>query len=65
MLSHHSDMANVDLGWEVDGQMQPVESVSAMLKVIPSKTIEDSGTFWTWENKVKTYGNHCLGKYVC
>jgi NAD(P)-dependent dehydrogenase (short-subunit alcohol dehydrogenase family) len=46
------DMANIDLGWEVDGIMTAQESVSAMIKVIESKGIEDSGTFWTWENKV-------------
>jgi hypothetical protein len=45
-------MANIDLGWTVEGQMTPEESVSAVLKVIPSKNLEDSGTFWTWENKV-------------
>jgi len=45
-------MANIDLGWEVKGQLTPEESVSAMIPVIVSKGIEDSGTFWTWENKV-------------
>ena len=53
MLMHHArDMANIDLGWEVDGIMTPQESVSAMIKVIESKGIQHSGTFWTWENKV-------------
>ena len=47
-----SDMANIDLGWDVEGQMTAEESVSAMLKVIPSKGYRESGTFWTWENKV-------------
>ncbi|KAH0398268.1 NAD(P)-binding protein, partial [Aureobasidium melanogenum] len=46
-----TDMANIDLGWEVDGIMTPQESVSAMIKVIESKGIQHSGTFWTWENK--------------
>ena len=45
-------MANIDLGWEVDGIMTPQESVSAMINVIESKGIQHSGTFWTWENKV-------------
>jgi len=45
-------MANIDLGWEVKGQLSPKQSVSAMIPVIVSKGIEDSGTFWTWENKV-------------
>ncbi len=46
-----TEMANVDLGWAVEGQMTPSESVEACLKVIESKGVEDSGTFWTWENK--------------
>ena len=29
------------------------ESVSGMLKVIGTKTIRDSGTFWTWDGKVR------------
>lgn len=47
-----TDMANVDLGWEVEGQMTPTESVSACLKVIETKSLNDSDTFWTWENEV-------------
>lgn len=47
------DMANVSLGWEVEGIISAEESVSKMLKVIPTKNIEQSGTFWTWEGKVK------------
>ncbi|KAI9741237.1 MAG: hypothetical protein M1834_002953 [Cirrosporium novae-zelandiae] len=47
--------AEADINWEVEGVMQPEESVLAMLKVIPSKTIEQSGTFWTWEDKVTSY----------
>jgi len=45
-------MANIDLGWEVKGQLTPAESVAAVIPVIISKGPEDSGTFWTWENKV-------------
>ncbi|TIA21883.1 NAD(P)-binding protein [Aureobasidium pullulans] len=52
-----TDMANIDLGWEVDGIMTPEESVSAMIKVIESKGIQHSGTFWTWENKVSKAGS--------
>ena len=44
----------MSLGWEVEGIMTAEESVSAMLKVISTKTIEDTGTFWTWEGKVNT-----------
>ena len=59
---HHSsiglisprDMAsNVSLDWEIEGILTPAESVSAMLKVIPTKTLKDTGTFWTWEGKVR------------
>ncbi|KAF2171944.1 hypothetical protein M409DRAFT_18175 [Zasmidium cellare ATCC 36951] len=46
-----TDMANIDVGWDVEGQMTPAESVSACIKVIESKNANDSGTFWTWENK--------------
>lgn len=46
------DLAEVPLGWEVEGVMSPEESVLGMLRVISSKTIHDSGTFWTWEGKV-------------
>lgn len=46
-----TDMANVDLGWEVKDQMTPAESVAACIPVITSKVIEDSGTFWTWRNE--------------
>lgn len=51
-LTYSSDMASVDLPWEVEGMISPEESISAMLDVIPGKGIENSGTFWTWENKV-------------
>ena len=47
-----TDMANIDVAWEVEGQMTTQESVSKCIKVIESKGPEDSGTFWTWEDKV-------------
>jgi NAD(P)-dependent dehydrogenase (short-subunit alcohol dehydrogenase family) len=47
-----TDMANVQLPWEVQGIISPEESVSKMIEVIKSKGIQHSGTFWTWENKV-------------
>ncbi len=46
------ELADVPLGWEVDGIKSTEESVEGMIKVIASKTIHDSGTFWTWEGKV-------------
>ena len=48
-----TDMANIDVGWEVEGQLTPAESVEACIKVIETKGPEHSGTFWTWENKVR------------
>jgi NAD(P)-dependent dehydrogenase (short-subunit alcohol dehydrogenase family) len=47
-----TDMANVQLPWEVQGIITPEESVKGMIEVIQSKGIQHSGTFWTWENKV-------------
>ncbi|GAB7360449.1 hypothetical protein MBLNU230_g8403t1 [Neophaeotheca triangularis] len=46
-----TDMANVELGWEVEGIMTPQQSVEGCIRVIESKGIQHSGTFWTWENK--------------
>lgn len=46
-----TDMANIDLAWEVVGQMTPEESVAACIKTVESKTPADSGTFWTWNNE--------------
>lgn len=45
-------MADIELGWDVEGILTPQESVEAMLRVIPTKTIQHSGTFWTWEGLV-------------
>lgn len=47
-----TDMANISVSWEVHGIIQPEESVSKMIDVIQSKGIQQSGTFWTYENKV-------------
>ncbi|PKY08586.1 putative short-chain dehydrogenase [Aspergillus campestris IBT 28561] len=46
-----TDMANIEITWEIDGgQISAEESVRGMLEVIQEKTIERTGTFWTWEN---------------
>lgn len=47
-----TDMANVQLPWEVQGIISAEESVAKMIEVIQSKGIQHSGTFWTYENKV-------------
>ncbi|KAK0834820.1 hypothetical protein LTR73_001111 [Friedmanniomyces endolithicus] len=47
-----TDMAKIEgLDWEVEGQMEPPESVAACIKTIESKGLDDSGTFWTWHNQ--------------
>lgn len=45
-------MANVSVGWEVEGIINADESVAGMLRVVEQKTILDTGTFWTWEGNV-------------
>ena len=52
MLKVRSDMANIDIAWDIDGVLAPKVSVSGMLQVITARTIEDSGSFWTWDGKV-------------
>jgi hypothetical protein len=47
-------MANVPLGWEVEGVIQAKESVQGMLRVIAEKGEEDSGTFWCWDGRVSS-----------
>lgn len=47
-----TDMADVEVDWEVEGVMEVDESVRDCLKTIDARTAEESGTFWTWEGKV-------------
>lgn len=49
-----TDMAkSVEISWEVEAKSLSVEeSVGACIGVIEGKGLEDSGTFWTWEDKV-------------
>jgi hypothetical protein len=51
-LIKYRDMANIPVEWEVEGILTPQESVEGMLRVIPMKGLDDSGTFWTWEGNV-------------
>lgn len=45
--------ASVEAGWEIEAKILSVdESVSSCIKVIEEKSVEDSGTFWTWEDEV-------------
>ena len=45
-------MANISVGWEVDGIISAEQSVAGMLRVVESKTVQDTGTFWTWQGAV-------------
>ncbi|KAK4690681.1 hypothetical protein P7C71_g6164, partial [Lecanoromycetidae sp. Uapishka_2] len=51
MLTTSSDMANISVGWEVEGIISAEESVTGMLRVIKSKNFAETGSFWTWEGK--------------
>ena len=57
----YSDMANTDADLPIEGLLTPQESVAKMLAVILAKTIDDTGTFWTWEGKVSTAPFHITG----
>lgn len=49
-------MANgMDVAWEVEGVIQPDESIRDMLKVIAGKSEHDTGTFWCWDGRVREY----------
>lgn len=54
-----SDMANIDVDWEVEGIIQADESVSKMLGVIQSKGKDDTGTFWCWDGRVRIPCHRC------
>lgn len=68
-ICYYSDMANIEITWEIDGgQISAEESVRGMLGVIQEKTIEHTGTFWTWENVVSFEGVGfvaCLLDCIC
>jgi hypothetical protein len=59
----YSDMTNIDADLPIEGLITPQESVEKMLAVIPKKTIDDTGTFWTWEGKVSTEPFHFTGRF--
>ena len=51
-----TDMADVELGWEVEGIIGAEESITGMLRVVDDKGKDtaNSGTFWTWDGRVST-----------
>lgn len=46
-----TDMATIELAWEVEGIISAEESVRGVLHVIESKGPGQSGTFWTWDGR--------------
>ncbi|KAI0198038.1 NAD(P)-binding protein [Astrocystis sublimbata] len=44
-----TDMAEIELGWDVRGSISPGDSVFNMLKTIEEKDENDTGTFWCWD----------------
>ncbi|KAJ4522855.1 hypothetical protein HRR83_001355 [Exophiala dermatitidis] len=46
-----TDMANINVEWEVEGVIKPDESVEKMLKVIADRDKSQSGTFWRWDGR--------------
>ena len=55
-----TDMGNIQTEWDVEGIISPKQSVSMMLKVLASRTLADTGTFWTYEGKVRHVDVHCI-----
>lgn len=54
-----TDLANIEIEWEIEGgEMTPKQSVSQCIETIESKTYEDSGTFWRWNNTVSVWCHH-------
>ncbi|KAK3114164.1 hypothetical protein LTR53_007803 [Teratosphaeriaceae sp. CCFEE 6253] len=54
-----TDMANIEVEWEVEGQMEVGESVAACITTMESKGLADSGTFWTWKGEVSGQAVPC------
>lgn len=50
--SVNSSKSDIEPSYDIEGVLTPQESVEGMLHVIPTKTLEHSGTFWTWEGRV-------------
>ncbi len=49
---------------EIDGLLQPEESVAGILEVLAARTRQDSGSFWRWDGQVsgdlRVRGGLCL-----
>ncbi|KAI1177127.1 NAD(P)-binding protein [Nemania sp. FL0916] len=46
-----TDMADIEIDWEVEGSIDAPESVSAMLQVIAEKGTAGTATFWCWDGR--------------
>jgi len=46
-----TNMANIEVDWDVEGIINPEESVTKMLQVFAEKGKDDSGTFWCWDGR--------------
>lgn len=44
-----TDMANIEVGWDVEGVIGAEESVRCMLQVLGERTARESGSFWRWD----------------
>ena len=75
LMLRTSDMANISVGWEVDGIITVEHSVASMLKVIATTTPKDTGRFLTWDGRVSdpgltwqylvlTYLRNTLGRFM-
>ena len=53
ILIWNRDLADISVGWEVEGVMTPKESVKSMLEVIDQLSIKDTGKFLTWRGEVR------------
>lgn len=58
-----TDMANVELGWDVEGVITAEESVRDMLRVLEARSSKDSGTFWRWDGKVSSIDAWFVTRY--
>ncbi|KAI0140505.1 NAD(P)-binding protein [Xylariaceae sp. FL1272] len=50
-----TDMADVQLGWEVKGSIRAQESVSGMLQVISEKGTVGIASFWCWDGRTHAW----------
>jgi hypothetical protein len=52
MLVCRDILGDESVGWDVEGVISAEYSVSAMLRILATTTIRDTGKFLTWEGRV-------------